>query len=161
MFRLSLRAARPVIPRATFRPFSASTLRASGHKEAPTEFKVSETLEEATGPDALFGPGGKPNEIPTDYEQATGLNRLEYLAKVDGIDLFDDTPLIQTRKGTPDDPVIIDSYDRYRYVGCTGFPAGTQEVNWLKVEQGKISRDWESGCCYALNYLGPEDDHHH
>ncbi|PRT52919.1 Cytochrome c oxidase subunit 4, mitochondrial [Wickerhamiella sorbophila] len=132
----------------------------AGKDVAPSDLKTSLKLEEATGADALLGPGGKPGQLPTSFEIATGLERLELLGALEGIDVFDEAPLTQERKGTPDDPVIVDSYDRIRYVGCTGFPTGSQEVNWLRVEEGKISRDWESGCCYTLNYLGPKDAHH-
>lgn len=152
---------RAAVP-ASRRAFTVSAV-SRGHAAkdiAPSELKTSLNLDEATSPEALLGPGGKPGQLPTSYEIATGLERLELLAQMEGIDVFDEQPLVQDRKGTPDDPVIVDSYDRVRYIGCTGFPAGSQEVNWLKLEEGKLSRDWESGCCYTLNYLGPKDAHH-
>jgi len=153
---------RSVAATVSRRQLSTSRLLFAGKNEVPTDYKVSTKLEEATGPNALFGPGNtEPGKQPSSFEIATGIDRLELLAKLEGIDMFDLNPLVQDRKGTPDDPVVIDSFDRVRYVGCTGFPAGSQETNWLKVEQGKIARDWESGCCYTLNYLGPEEDAHH
>jgi cytochrome c oxidase subunit 5b len=48
----------------------------------------------------LLPPGGKPGTIPTDLEQATGLERLELLGKMQGIDIFDMRPLDASRKGT-------------------------------------------------------------
>lgn len=145
------------------RTLSTSPLLRTEKKEVTTEnYGVSRNLEEATGPNTLFGPGTTEKGMqPTSFDIATGIDRLETLGKMEGIDIFDMAPLIQDRKGTPDDPVIIDSFDRHRFVGCTGYPAGSQEVNWLKVEEGKIARDWESGCCYTLNYLGPKEDVHH
>lgn len=141
---------------------SSAILRSAKPQEGLTDTKVSRNLEEATGPNALFGPGTtEKGAQPTSFEIATGIDRLETLAKLEGIELFDMAPLEQDRKGTPSDPYVIDSFDRIRYVGCTGFPAGSQDVNWLRVEEGKISRDWESGCCYTLNYLGPKEDAHH
>jgi hypothetical protein len=38
--------------------------------------------------------------MPTDLEQATGLERLEILGKMQGVDIFDMSPLDASRKGT-------------------------------------------------------------
>ena len=59
----------------------------------------SATIEVKTEED-LLPPGGKPGTIPTDLEQATGLERLELLGKMQGIDVFDMKPLDSSRKGT-------------------------------------------------------------
>ena len=48
----------------------------------------------------LVGPGAAPGTIPTDLEQATGLERLEILGKMQGVDVFDMKPLDSSRKGT-------------------------------------------------------------
>lgn len=48
----------------------------------------------------LLPPGAKPGTIPTDLDQATGLERLELLGKMQGIDIFDMRPLDASRKGT-------------------------------------------------------------
>lgn len=47
----------------------------------------------------LIPPGAKPGTIPTDLDQATGLERLEILGKMQGIDIFDMRPLPSDRKG--------------------------------------------------------------
>ena len=47
----------------------------------------------------LLPPGAKPGTVPTDLEQATGLERLELLGKMQGIDIFDMKPLDSSRKG--------------------------------------------------------------
>ena len=49
--------------------------------------------------DDLFGPGAKPGTVPTDLEQSTGLERLEILGKMEGVDIFDMRPLDASRKG--------------------------------------------------------------
>lgn len=49
--------------------------------------------------DDLLPPGALPGTVPTDYEQATGLERLELLGKMQGIDVFDMKPLDASRKG--------------------------------------------------------------
>ncbi len=48
----------------------------------------------------LLAPGAQPGTIPTDLEQATGLERLEILGKMQGVDIFDMRPLDASRLGT-------------------------------------------------------------
>jgi cytochrome c oxidase subunit 5b len=48
----------------------------------------------------LVGPGAAVGTVPTDLEQATGLERLEILGKMQGVDIFDMKPLDASRKGT-------------------------------------------------------------
>lgn len=48
----------------------------------------------------LLPPGAAPGTVPTDLEQATGLERLEILGKMQGVDIFDMKPLDASRKGT-------------------------------------------------------------
>lgn len=50
--------------------------------------------------DDLLGPGATPGTIPSDLEQATGLERLEILGKMQGVDIFDMKPLDASRTGT-------------------------------------------------------------
>lgn len=54
---------------------------------------------EIKGEDDLIPPGAKPGTVPTDYLQATGLERLELVGKMQGIDIFDMRPLDASRKG--------------------------------------------------------------
>lgn len=48
----------------------------------------------------LLPPGAKVGTVPTDLEQSTGLERLEILGKMQGIDIFDMRPLDSNRVGT-------------------------------------------------------------
>ena len=48
----------------------------------------------------LLPRGAAPGTIPTDLEQATGLERLEILGKMQGVDIFDMKPLPSDRLGT-------------------------------------------------------------
>ena len=103
MFQKVLRAARPAIlsARSSLKP-STSKLRA-----------FSTTLHVQSGgppPPKLYGDGGKAGSVPTDYEQATGLERLELLGDMEGIKVFDDAPLDSSRIGTKKDPVLVPSY---------------------------------------------------
>jgi cytochrome c oxidase subunit 5b len=43
--------------------------------------------------------GAQPGTVPTDIDQATGLERLEILGKMQGIDVFDMKPLDASRTG--------------------------------------------------------------
>lgn len=56
-------------------------------------------LAEIKGPEDLLPPGAEPGTVPTDLEQATGLERLEILGKMQGIDIFDMRPLPSDRVG--------------------------------------------------------------
>ena len=47
----------------------------------------------------IYGEGAKPGEVPTDEHQSTGLERLEILGKMEGVDVFDMRPLDSSRKG--------------------------------------------------------------
>ncbi|CAI4061540.1 hypothetical protein SKDZ_07G0790 [Saccharomyces kudriavzevii ZP591] len=124
--------------------------------------KIAQNLAEVNGPETLIGPGAKEGTVPTDLDQETGLARLELLGKLEGIDVFDTKPLDSSRKGTMKDPIIIESYDDYRYVGCTGSPAGSHTIMWLKPTVNEVARCWECGSVYKLNPVGvPSDDHHH
>jgi hypothetical protein len=50
--------------------------------------------------DDLLPPGAPVGTIPTDLDQSTGLERLEILGKMEGVDIFDMKPLDSSRKGT-------------------------------------------------------------
>lgn len=71
-----------------------------------------------------IGPGAADGTVPTDLEQATGLEREELLAKLEGKELFDMEPLNMTHIGTVQDPIVVKSHDAIRFVGCTGMYKG-------------------------------------
>jgi cytochrome c oxidase subunit 5b len=105
MFQKVVRAARPAIlsARSSLKP-STSTLRA-----------FSTTLRVQSGgppPPQLYGDGGKAGSVPTDIEQATGLERLQLLGDLEGVKVFDDGPLDSSRLGTKKNPVLVPSYVR-------------------------------------------------
>ncbi|CAH00382.1 Cox4 [Kluyveromyces lactis] len=123
--------------------------------------KTATKLAEVNGADTLIGPGAKDGEVPTELDQATGLARLELLGKLEGIEVFDTKPLDSSRIGTMENPIIVESYDDYRYVGATGSPAGSHNVMWLKPTDGQVARCWETGCVYKLKMVGvPQEGHH-
>ncbi|KAG9293879.1 hypothetical protein G9A89_019217 [Geosiphon pyriformis] len=112
-----------------------------------------------------FGPGAKPGTIPTGLEQATGPERAELLAALEGRELWDLSPLKVDHLGTKADPIIVRSSESFRLFGCTGFPADSHDILWLRLERShEFDRCPECGSVYKLNYDGPEDGdagHHH
>ncbi|KAK5076352.1 Cytochrome c oxidase subunit 4 [Lithohypha guttulata] len=110
----------------------------------------------------LLPPGAAPGTMPTDLEQATGLERLEILGKMQGIDIFDMRPLPADRIGTMDDPVVVRSAGDELQCGCTGVPADSHHVRWLVVSKSRpYERCDECGSVYKMQYVGPPDDPHH
>jgi cytochrome c oxidase subunit 5b len=81
----------------------------------------------------LIPPGAARGTVPTDLEQATGLERLEILGKMQGIDIFDMSPLPSDRLGTFEDPIVVKSAGEEFQAGCTGSPADSHNVSWLVV----------------------------
>ncbi|KAF5342621.1 hypothetical protein D9611_001583 [Ephemerocybe angulata] len=152
MFASALRAAvRPAAraARQTLKParaFSVSARARSDHGPPPPQ---------------LFGPGAKPGTVPTDIEQATGLERLQLLGQLEGVSVFDDQPLDSSRLGTKADPVLVLSYDTERLVGCSGVPADSHEVLWFTLKKDKIGRCTECGSVYKLDFQGEEHEEHH
>lgn len=46
-------------------------------------------LPEIKSAQDLLAPGAAPGTMPTDLDQSTGLERLEILSKISGVDVFD------------------------------------------------------------------------
>lgn len=57
------------------------------------------TCVELNTEEDLIPPGAKPGTVPNDVDHATGLERLELIGKMQGIDIFDMRPLDASRKG--------------------------------------------------------------
>jgi cytochrome c oxidase subunit 5b len=57
------------------------------------------SVAEIKAEEDLIGPGARLGTVPTDIEQATGLERLEILGKMEGVDIFDMRPLDASRLG--------------------------------------------------------------
>jgi len=83
--------------------------------------------------------GAQPGTVPTDVEQATGLERLEILGKMEGVDVFDMKPLPSDRLGTLDNPIHVKSFGDEQYCGCTGCPADSHHVLWLTVSLSLVA----------------------
>ncbi|CAK1357708.1 Cytochrome c oxidase subunit 4, mitochondrial [Cercospora beticola] len=161
------RAAPALAKRAVFRPAVTRSFALSARQRSERDPHIGEPtgqlkkFEEIKDEHDLLPPGAKPGTIPTDLEQATGLERLEILGKMQGVDIFDMRPLDASRKGTLDDPITVKSFGDEQYVGCTGCPADSHVVIWLVTSRDRpIERCPECGSVYKLEYVGPQDDGH-
>ncbi|GBE88408.1 cytochrome c oxidase polypeptide IV [Sparassis latifolia] len=135
-------AARPSL---AVRAIATSAARRSEHASTPQ----------------IFGPGAKPGEVPTDENQSTGVERLQVLGNVEGVDAFDYAPLDSSRIGTLADPVKVYSLTPSRLIGCTGSPADSHELLWMNLKKEKNRRCPECGSAYTLDYHGDESLHTH
>ncbi|CAX43428.1 cytochrome c oxidase polypeptide IV, mitochondrial precursor, putative [Candida dubliniensis CD36] len=149
------------IARQQTRLLSTSRVLLAAKTAPETAVKSAKDLSEVTGAASLIGPGAKEGTIPTDYEQATGLQRLELLGKREGVDVFDMEMPISEGKGTMQDPYLVPTYIGYRYVGCKGTPEQDHKPYWMKVEEGKVSRCWQCGTVLKAKYLGEPGMAHH
>ncbi|KAH8822999.1 cytochrome c oxidase polypeptide IV [Flagelloscypha sp. PMI_526] len=143
-------AARPAMRRmpVAARAISSTPLRKSDHGPPPTP---------------IFGPGAKDGTVPTDFEQATGLERLQMLGELEGFDIFDMSPLDSSRTGTLKDPILVPSWADDRILGCTGSPADSHDTLWFHLYKDGVSRCEECGSVYKMDYLmeGEEPAHAH
>ncbi|MCJ1350176.1 MAG: Cytochrome c oxidase subunit 4 [Icmadophila ericetorum] len=129
--------------------------------DQPTSSKMMKPFEEIRTEEDLLPPGSTPGTVPTDLEQATGLERLEILGKMQGIDIFDMKPLDASRKGTLDNPIVVKSFGDEQYAGCTGCPADSHVTIWLTMSRDRpIERCPECGNVLKMEYVGPLDDPH-
>ncbi|KAG8782524.1 Cytochrome c oxidase subunit 4 [Serendipita sp. 401] len=114
------KARKPIISQQVIRTISSSSQVRSS---APTP--------------AIFGEGAKAGEVPSDLQQATGLERLQLLGQMEGIDVFNTGPLLMTKKGTVEDPTIVHAYSEERIVGCTGWPVESHDIIWISTNNHK------------------------
>ncbi|KAH8599687.1 cytochrome c oxidase subunit VB [Bisporella sp. PMI_857] len=145
-------AVSPVVKRSFATSFVRPRMRNNGDVDCYTDIKTE---------DDLIGLGAATGSVPTDVDQATGLERLEILGKMQGIDIFDMKPLDASRKGTLDNPIIIKSAGDEQYAGCTGYPADSHVTIWLTTSRERpIERCPECGSVYKMEYVGPQEDPH-
>ncbi|EXJ83361.1 cytochrome c oxidase subunit 5b [Capronia coronata CBS 617.96] len=167
------RAALSLARRVPFKPvriaprtFSTVTVRREKYDPKPgePEGKIIPFDQIKTEQD-LLPPGAEPGTVPTDLDQSTGLERLEILGKMQGIDIFDMSPLPSDRVGTFENPIVVKSAGDEIQAGCTGCPADSHLVRWLVLSRARpFERCNECGSVYRMDYVGPPDDphdHHH
>ncbi|KAI0097117.1 COX5B-domain-containing protein [Daldinia grandis] len=156
-------ARRAVVSPAARRSFAVSAIRRDAKNVEPHASigQKMKTFNEIKTEEDLLGPGAAPGTVPTDLDQSTGLERLEILGKMEGVDIFDMRPLDASRKGTLDNPIPVKSAGDEQYAGCTGYPADSHIVTWLGMSRERpIERCPECGSVYKMEYVGPQDDGH-
>ncbi|KAL1861380.1 Cytochrome c oxidase subunit 4 [Diaporthe australafricana] len=156
-------ARRAAVAPALRRTFATSMIRQNAPNNTPAKSeKSSKTLSDVKTIDDLVGPGAKPGTVPTDLEQSTGIERLEILGKMEGVDIFDMKPLDASRKGTLKEPILVRSAGEEQFAGCTGYPVDSHGVIWLTITRDRpIERCPECGSVYKMEYLGAQDHHDH
>jgi Cytochrome c oxidase subunit Vb len=102
--------------RAAVRPSFGIARNALRKPTSVRAFSATQRANSGPPPPQLFGAGGKPGEVPTDIEQATGLERLQLLGDLEGINVFDQEALDASRVGTKSDPIKVLSYVRSEVV---------------------------------------------
>ncbi|CAI4219005.1 unnamed protein product [Parascedosporium putredinis] len=159
---------RTIRPPRTPIPSDEPNLRWKGWRDA-AEKKVQniKTFNEIKETSDLIGPGTAPGVVPTDIDQSTGLERFELLGKIEGVDVFDMTPLDSSRTGTMENPIVVKSAGVEQYAGCTGSPPTLTSLSgsaYMSKER-PIERCPECGSVYKMEFVGAEDhghhDHHH
>lgn len=161
MQRAALTAARRAAVPVARRTFATSLVRCEAPKDKDVPAPKYKTLSEIRNRDDLFGPGAPVGTVPTDLNQSTGMERLEILGKVEGVDIFDMRPLDASRKGTVAEPILVRSAGDEQFAGCTGFPADSHNVIWVGMTRDRpVDRCSECGNVYKMDYVGPEDDGH-
>ncbi|KAJ2905915.1 uncharacterized protein MKZ38_003703 [Zalerion maritima] len=152
-------AATPIVRRT----ITTTVVRRDAKQPAKTEdTPAMKALGDIRTDEDLIGPGAKPGTVPTDLDQATGLERLEILGKMEGVDVFNMKPLDASRKGTLSEPIMVRSAGEEQYAGCTGYPADSHVVTWLTMSRERpVNRCPECGSVYKMEYVGPTDDHGH
>ncbi|KAI2613188.1 COX5B-domain-containing protein [Hypoxylon fragiforme] len=157
-------ARRAAVSPVVRRSFAVSAIRREAKNvetHAASGGRKIKTFNEVRTEEDLIGPGAAPGTVPTDLEQSTGLERLEILGKMEGVDVFDMRPLDASRLGTVDNPIMVPSAGDEQYAGCTGFPADSHIVTWLGMSRERpVERCPECGSVYKMEYIGPQDDHH-
>ncbi|KDQ53125.1 hypothetical protein JAAARDRAFT_39501 [Jaapia argillacea MUCL 33604] len=158
MFQAALRSARPMAistaKRAAVKSNTGSLVLRAALSTTPA--RLSGDHHGPAAP-SLYGPGAKSGTVPTDEEQATGLERLQLLGEMEGIEVFDTAPLDSSRIGTLADPIKVFSLDLDRAVGCTGSPADSHDVIWFLLNEQEKRRCPECGSVYELDFQGDRE----
>ncbi|ODQ50235.1 cytochrome c oxidase subunit 4, mitochondrial [Saitoella complicata NRRL Y-17804] len=159
MFALRRTLATGVRQVAARRTFSSALVLRNENKQVEA---LQKEFEQVKGFDDLLPAGAPEGTVPTEANQATGLERFEYLAKVAGVEPFDMAPLDASRLGTMKDPIMVPSLEPMRIIGCTGYPADSHEIMWMRVHKDGPNTRCFDGSVYKLNHTGnPDADPHH
>ena len=137
---------------STLRPLARTTVSRSlaARTFASTPRALSEEHHGPPSPQ-LYGPGNAPiDAIPTDQQQATGLERFQLLGKMEGIDVFDMRALDSSRLGTMKDPIKVPTLVSFVFSSfeATFFSARVERGSEIMVRGAEENTDFFS--CLSL-----------
>ena len=103
---------------------------------APRGFRCLSTTPRilSAGPPLIYGSGSPAGGVPTDEQQATGLERLQLLGRMEGVDVFNMKKPEATKKGTMAEPILIQSMVRQyidRQIVLANLLAGKASSGWM------------------------------
>ncbi|CAI9618169.1 unnamed protein product [Staurois parvus] len=113
-------------------------------RAAPRAASVPRTMHLSRGCTRAVSYGG----IPTDEEQATGLERKILLAMKKGQDPYS-TQSNSGPPGTKEHPIIVPSINKQRLVGCI-CEEDNSAVIYFWIHEGEVNRCPECGSHYKL-----------
>lgn len=129
--------------------------------------KFGSTSANKAGNEPIMGPGpGKQDprlrEVPTNFEHAVGIERLEMLSEMMGEPVDINTPLKVTKLGSLDSPTMVPTVDHHeRIIGCSGFPAESHEINWVTATMESLGRCVICGHVFKLYDANEKQQHKH
>mmetsp|Transcript_11755 Transcript_11755/g.32752 ORF Transcript_11755/g.32752 Transcript_11755/m.32752 type:complete len:155 (+) Transcript_11755:42-506(+) len=96
------------------------------------------------------------NKIPSDLDQATGLERAEMLYEMEGKSLFEQQPVGPF--GTEASPYVVESVQDERIMGCpgncdSGDSRTSNEIRWFVVAANKPHKCGQCGQVFALKKI--------
>ncbi len=109
-----------------------------------------------------YGKGGEVDKVPSNLEQATGIERIEMMHHLQGEDPFDMSVTTLKNKGTFKNPIIVKSLGMSdRVVGCKGVGEEAHDINWILLEKRDVGRCGECGNAFQLDEEMGQDDYGH
>jgi Cytochrome c oxidase subunit Vb len=113
MLHIALRSARASVFSAR-----AGLIRSSSSLRTLSTSAIRRSDDHHAAAPSIYGVGAKPGEVPTDESQSTGLDRVQVLGYLEGVDVFDLEPLDSSRIGTLADPIKVFSAVRVLPYRC-------------------------------------------
>lgn len=129
---------------ASPRPIALTLTHQLCHLLQPVRHANFHHSPDVQGEADLVPPGAPVGTVPTEYNQSTGLERLEILGKMQGIDIFDMRPLDSSRKGVFDIALLQSQTARQRaesihpnsQYNSQGFGARGLQTRHTSIEKG-------------------------
>lgn len=133
---------------STFGRFSARALLRSRVPASATRFQAVRAFGNIQ-PKEVHCEGAADGTVPTALNQTAGRAYEEYVMAEQGLNRFNDGPLIGPF-GTQDKPVMILSAYESRTVGCVGgnSPEHEHDVNWMKLRNTR-----KTICCLCGQFF--------